>query len=133
MPGGRPKKFRTAKQMSRKAEEYFQLRDEQEKPYGIAGLAYFLGFTRQTFINYNDRPEFLDTVQRLKARCEQSIEDFAMAGKIAPALSTFILKNYKWSDTTQIEQSGPGGGPVKQAIQMTFVRPGDIKEDDSKE
>ena len=72
----------------------------------------------------------MNTVQRLKARCEASIEDASMAGKIAPALGTFILKNYKWSDTTQLEQSGPGGKPVESAITMTFVRPGDIPEEE---
>ena len=75
----------------------------------------------------------MNTVQQLKARCEQSIEDFAMAGKIAPALSTFILKNYNWSDVQKIENTGSNGGPVEQAITMTFVRPGDIEEEEAEE
>jgi len=104
-PGGRPLKFKSAKELQKKIDEYFdscyeevwietldankvptgewiQLfdhmgnpRKKQIRPFTISGLAVHLETNRQTLLNYGDREEFFDTITRAKARIENFTEE----------------------------------------------------------
>ena len=102
MPGGRPLKFKSAKKIKEKAEEYFNLCDKEERPYGIVGLAVYLETTRETLIDYQGRKEFSDTIKELKQRCQASVEKLMLSGK-AQAGAIFWMKNHGWHDKQQLE------------------------------
>lgn len=96
-PVGAPPKYKTAAEMQAKIDAYFAdcegelLRDANGDPvldkYGneiylhqhpptVTGLALALGFTsRQALLKYQGKPEFVDTITRAKARCEQYAEE----------------------------------------------------------
>ncbi len=90
----------------------------KEKPPTITGLALALGFTsRLALLNYQDRPDFFNTVTRAKARVEAYVEsrlydrDGAMGAKFS------LSNNFKgWSERQNIEHTGVGGGPITYAL-----------------
>jgi hypothetical protein len=104
-PGGRPLKFKSAKELQAKIDEYFdscfeevwievvdenkrptgnwvQLFDHrgnprvrQSRPFTISGLSVHLNTNRQTLLNYEEKEEFFDTITRAKARIENYTEE----------------------------------------------------------
>ncbi len=73
------------------------------RPATITGLAYHLGFTsRQALINYEEKPEFVDTIKRAKLRIEMAYEE-SIHGKNA-AGPIFALKNFGWTDRQEVDQ-----------------------------
>jgi hypothetical protein len=134
--GGRPPKYKTAAELQSKIEDYFdscwiekitQVTDidgkitesnvrYQEKPYTIAGLASYLGFTsRQSLLNYDINIKFLDIIKRAKFKIEANVEEYLLEGKNA-AGPIFWLKNHAdYKDKQEIEHSGELG--IKQLLQ----------------
>ena len=103
---GRPAKYSTPEEMMRVAYEYFEDCKIHGEPLTVTGLAIALNLTRKSLISYEVKPEFLNTVKRLKSLVENSIEnklltDSSVAGKI------FNLKNnFDWKDTQVVEHKG---------------------------
>jgi len=109
---GRPPKYSTPDEMLRVGTEYFDARKAAKKPVTVTGLCLALGFTsRQALINYEGKPEFVDTVKTLKLMvehfCEQAL--FLLKNPTGPI---FALKNFGWSDRETVEHTGAGGGPL---------------------
>jgi hypothetical protein len=97
MPMGKPPMYKTVGEIEEKIEKYFEdckghpLTDSKGKqmfnkfgspifvdvhPPTVTGLALALGFTsRQALLNYQAKPEFVDTITRAKARVEQYAEE----------------------------------------------------------
>jgi len=121
--GGRPLKFSSVEELSKKIEDYFISCDEtvikrivnkqgdliQEitKPYSITGLAYYLKTDRHTLINYGEREEFFHTIKDAKQRIEADYEERGLSGVNSAVMSIFTLKNnFVWKDKTETELSG---------------------------
>lgn len=121
----RPPIFETPEQFSDIAEGYFEDRDKADKPYTVNGLALALGMCRQSLLNYGEKPGFLDAVKAVRARLEDHWES-RLAGNNA-AGTIFWLKNQGWTDKTEQELYGRGGGPVEQVhkVERVIVRPSD--------
>lgn len=99
---GRPLKYRSAMELERVIENYFQQQDSKEKPYTITGMALFLGMTRKNLIEYGERENFVNVINRARARIESQVEDMLLTGK-NQAGCIFWLKNQGWSDKQEIE------------------------------
>lgn len=122
-PVGRPPRFKTADEMEVLVDEYFEalMADEKFVPT-VNGLALHLGFTsRQSLINYGGKPEFVDVVKRARTILENAWEQRLVGPNAAGTI--FWLKNQGWSDKTEQEISGPGGGPIPTVIQIIGVDP----------
>ena len=75
--------------------------------YTITGLALALDTSRETLLDYEERPEFSDTIKKAKDKCENFIEHRLFGNN--PTGSIFNLKNnYGWKDKTEqdINQTG---------------------------
>jgi hypothetical protein len=73
---GRPLKYKTKKALEEAIEAYFRRCQQEDRPPTVTGLAYELGFlSRQALLNYQDRPEFHDTITRAKLRIETYAEE----------------------------------------------------------
>lgn len=103
---GRPRKFKSARDLERKIEAYFDKCDQEGDPHTITGLALALDTSRRVLCEYERDPEFSNAIKRAKGRCEHWIERNALMGKINPTFAIFALKNYGWSDRQQFEHSG---------------------------
>ena len=122
---GRPPKYRSAKQMQQKIDEYFAecegkvLKDEKNNPifnklgqpviYGskpptVTGLALALGFTsRQALLNYQEKEEFVDTITRAKSRVEQYAEERLFDKDGANGAKFSLANNFKgWKQSVEV-------------------------------
>ena len=120
---GRPPIFATPEEFAEVAERYFADREAKEKPFTVNGLALALGMTRETLLRYGEKDGFSDAVKAVRARLEDHWES-RLAGPNA-AGTIFWLKNQGWTDKTETELSGKGGGPVESVhrIERVIVDP----------
>lgn len=108
-PGGRPLKFKSVEDLEELIQGYFVDCDQEKKPYTITGLALWLDTSRETLINYEERPEFFDAIKRAKSKCENWIEENALTNKVNPTTAIFNLKNnYGWKDKTEQDITSQG-------------------------
>lgn len=103
---GRTNKFQDIDEFRRLINEYFDLCDEQERPYTITGLAYHLDTSRTLLINivnmktYSE--EFAYEVAKAKARCELWLEENLLTRNSNVVGTIFSLKNnFGWKDKTE--------------------------------
>ena len=141
--GGRPMKHKSAEEMQVIIDEYFKecdgkpytVKDEEtgeekavldkygnpvivgQKPYTITGLALALGLnSRQALLNYQDRPEFNDTITRAKARVEEYAESRLFDKDGANGAKFSLANNFRdWRDKQDVELTGHNGGPIEMS------------------
>lgn len=123
---GRPPDYTSAEEMQEKIDAYFDeckgemLYDEDgepktdkygniivvgSKPFTITGLALALGFnSRQTLLNYQGKPEFMDTIMRAKARVECYAEERLFDKDGANGAKFSLANNFEgWKEKKEIE------------------------------
>jgi hypothetical protein len=127
-PGGRPPQFlpEDVEELQRRIDKFFEdcdgkpfldedgnpvrnkdgkvIRDDK-KPYTITGLALAIGFnSRQALLNYQEKPEFFDTITRAKARVERYAEERLYDNNGANGAKFSLANNFKgWAEKQQIE------------------------------
>lgn len=102
MPVGSPPYYDNVVDLQKGIDDYFAKTPENR--ITVTGLALHLGFTtRQGLLNYEEKPEFVDSIKRAKLKVEQAYEnrliDRGNGGDI------FALKNFDWKDKTEVDQS----------------------------
>lgn len=123
---GRPPMYKTAKEIQKKIDEYFEeckgkpfydengvlVRDkygfpvyEGVRPPTITGLALALGFTsRQALLNYQAKEEFVDTIMRAKTKVECYAEERLFDKDGANGAKFSLANNFDgWKDKKEIE------------------------------
>lgn len=108
---GAPPIYDNAAEMDGVIAEYFQQFEGKEisaklgelRPT-ITGLVLFLGFcSRQSFYDYEKKPDFSYTVKSARARIENIYEQMLSSKHSTGAI--FALKNFEWTDKQEIEHS----------------------------
>lgn len=85
----------------------------------ITGLCYYLGFeSRQSFYDYEQRPEFSYTIKRARLFIEQEYEEQLTQGNTVGAI--FALKNMGWRDKVETELTGKDGHPIEHRYEITL-------------
>lgn len=101
---GRPRIIATPDEAWERGQAYFAEREAQEKPITVTGLAIALGLcTRDSLIDYQNRPEFSDTIKALKAIVEDGYET-RLHGQ-SPTGAIFALKNFGWKDKQDVDMT----------------------------
>ena len=123
--------YTSVEEIESKIEQYFEdckgypLTDEKGKqvfnkfgspifidvhPPTITGLALALGFTsRQTLLNYQAKPKFVDTITRAKARVEQYAEERLFDRDGSNGAQFSLRNNFKgWDADKKNDNSGDG-------------------------
>lgn len=125
MTTGRPPKYKTKEEIQQKIDTYFKecegvplMIDGEpvldkfgdaviigKRPLTITGLALALGFnSRQSLLNYQDKPEFMDTITRAKAKVEQYAEERLFDKDGANGAKFSLANNFEgWKEKQQIE------------------------------
>lgn len=99
---GRPLLFSTPEELQKYISAFFK---EETGRITISGLAYYLGFeSRQSFYDYEKRPEFSYTIKRARLFIENEYEKLLISNNTTGAI--FALKNFGWKDKSEIEHSG---------------------------
>lgn len=126
--GGHPPMYKTVEEMQARIDAYFEecngvyVRDEEgnietnkngepittrQRPLTITGLALALGFNgRQSLLNYEGKPEFMDTIKRAKAKVEQYAEERLFDKDGVNGAKFNLSNNFKgWSEKQQIDSN----------------------------
>lgn len=122
MPAGKPPYFDSVEEMQEKISLYFdQCLENKDRPT-ITGLALFLGFcSRQSFYDYEAKPEFSYTVKRARLTIENEYEKRIGEG----AGYIFALKNFGWTDKQDLKLSGDSDNPIAiSRIERVIVKHG---------
>ena len=97
-------KYKSAEELEKGINKYFEDCDKNNKPYTMSGLAYSLGIDRVTLIRYGDRDSFATLIKNAKAKVQAQLEENALTGKGNATFTIFNLKNnYGWQDKVEIE------------------------------
>lgn len=106
MTAGQPAYYQNVEDLQKAIDDYFATTTENR--ITITGLALHLGFTsRQALMNYQEKPQFFDTIKKAKLRVEHSYEcDLKEKGNSG---TIFALKNFDWKDKTETELTGKDG------------------------
>lgn len=144
---GRPPTYETAVDFQTKVDTYFEyIKGEQgviksteegvpdqlywirkPEPPTITGLALFLGFeSRQSFYDYEEKPEFSYTVKRARMAIESQYEKNLHG--TSPTGSIFALKNMGWRDKVETGFTDNDGNDV-QPVQLYIPDNGRDKTD----
>lgn len=108
MPGGRPLKFQSVKQMQDLIDRYFKETPENE--WTVTGLALALDTYRDVLISYQEKDEFSHTIKKAKEKVHNSYEkDLRKKGRSG---DIFALKNFGWSDSQNLNFGGQKENPI---------------------
>lgn len=100
--GGRPLKYKSVEEIQPLIDAYFINTPVTQQT--ITGLALALDTDRATLINYAKRDEFFNAIRRAKTKVENAYElSLRVRGS---AGDIFGLKNFGWTDKTEVENSG---------------------------
>jgi len=127
---GKAPKYTSVKEVEDKIAQYFEkckgypLTDEGKQVYNkfgqpifvdvhpptVTGLALALGFTsRQALLNYQAKPQFVDTITRAKARVEQYAEERLFDRDGSNGAQFSLRNNFKgWDVDKRNDDSGDG-------------------------
>ena len=103
---GRPPKYKTAEELQKKVDEYFDQLNES-KSVTITGLILYCGFcSRQSFYDLQEKEEFTYTVKKARLRVTNHYESLLQGNSVAGPI--FALKNLGWSDRQEIDHTSKG-------------------------
>jgi hypothetical protein len=99
-PVGRPRLFSSPQEFDDLVDQYILICQNPEQPKAITltGMVLALGFcSKDTLYEYQNYPEFTDSVKRARLLVEQEYENRLVTGSNS-ASSIFALKNFGWAD-----------------------------------
>lgn len=113
---GRPPLYNNCMDLDAMIQMYFDDMDEQDRPYTIAGIVYYLGFNdKDAVARYRDKPDFSGPLKRARLRIESQRSEQLLSSKGNPVGKIFDLKaNFGWVD--RVEVVGNTGVTVNIAI-----------------
>lgn len=139
---GRPPLFKDPEEVEALVQEYFEkgvkmrtvilgppnARYEIQVPVPtITGLAIYLGFeSRQSFYDYESKPEFSYTIKKARLFIENEYEEMLQTGNTTGAI--FALKNFGWTDKQEIDQTNRHSGEIKHTIDHSKLSESALRE-----
>lgn len=122
---GRPPAYKSAEEIQEKIDAYFKMCEGEplvvdgnvmtdkygepiivgKRPLTVTGLALALGFnSRTSLLNYQDKPEFMNTIMRAKSVVEQYAEERLYDKDGANGAKFSLANNFEgWKEKQQIE------------------------------
>lgn len=108
--GGRPPIYESTEEnfkiVAELCDSYFDTEELLTKPPTVTGLTLHLGFeSKDTLYSYSRKDGFSYSIKRALLNIEQ-YHEIATAGGDKCTGNIFILKNFGWKDTQNIDHSG---------------------------
>lgn len=119
MPAGRPPKFKSPEHMEELYDEYEGSLQADEIP-DVEGFCVYVDAWRDLFSEYGTKPEYSDTVKRIKNRIYAKKKQLAMQNKMNATIFIFDAKNNA-GYTDKTEQDITSGGAAIAPVLVRFV------------
>lgn len=105
---GGNRKYKNAEEMKLIIDEYFDMCNNNRRPYTVSGLARHLGLTRKTLLEYRKKygGEYAVIIEDAKTRIEEFVEACLFKSGIATGTIFNLKNNFGWSDKQEVEHSG---------------------------
>lgn len=105
---GGNRKYKNAEEMKLIIDEYFDMCNNNRRPYTVSGLARHLGLTRKTLLEYQKKygGEYAVIIEDAKTRIEEFVEACLFKSGIATGTIFNLKNNFGWSDKQEVEHSG---------------------------
>jgi hypothetical protein len=101
-PVGRPPKFDSPEQLEQLSKSWWESIEGTEEIPDIETWAIALDTTRKTLFEYEDKPNFSNTIKRWKDRIFASKKQLALRGKLNPAIFIFdAINNTDYRNRTE--------------------------------
>lgn len=115
---GRPAMYETPALMQQAIELYLATCKAESKKPTITRLALALGFeSRQSFYDYEEKPDFSYMIKRARLEVEAGYEDGLRENNCTGSI--FALKNMGWKDKSETDVRYPDG------VTLNFVKKGE--------
>lgn len=110
---GRPLKYPTPEALDEAINAYFKSCYDDEgklvKPITYTGLAVAIGTNRQTLLNYSHKDQFVDSLTRAKAICEEYAESQLFIGRNPSGAQFALSSNYEgWASKQSVDHTSKG-------------------------
>ena len=120
---GRPRVIDSPETFDALVDNYINMCKQAGEPILLTGMILSLGLTsKEGFYQYQEYPEFSDSVKRARMLIELEYEKRLNNGSNAAA-PIFALKNFGWADKQELEHSGNIAG-----LSPIFISPYDDTE-----
>lgn len=93
MAGGRPPLWGTVEELEKALEGFDKWNEDNDYIPDIEGLAVYLGTSRKTILDYENKEEFSYTIKRVKTKIAFHKKQLALKGKIPAAIFCFDFHN----------------------------------------
>jgi hypothetical protein len=101
---GRPLLYTNVEDLQRDIDDYFNICEEENRPYTMSGLALHLGMSRQSLVNYGNKDDFFDTVKQARQKVENYLEEHLYGSSVTGVI--FNLKNnFGWKDKQEVDSN----------------------------
>lgn len=130
-PGGRPLKFPTVGDLTKKIAEYFVWAAANEKPLTICRLACFLDCDRVTLLNYAENDEFFSTIQKAKQKIQADKAERLNTQTTVAGIIFDLKNNHGWRDQHDITSGGEKIAPQFISFEDFLNRPKSTSELDA--
>jgi DNA-binding XRE family transcriptional regulator len=123
MGAGRPTEY--CQEVQEAAERYASggFKDCGDIVPSRSGLALELGVSRQTLINWEKHPEFLDTLNKIGSYQERISLNGGLNGTLNPTIVKLLLANHGYSDKIQQDNtSSDGSMSPKHNVTVQLVK-----------
>ena len=117
MPAGRPKLFKSKKELEDKIDAYFEKCETEDRPYTLSGLAVHLGCDRNTIRNYSNDEEFFSTIKKARSIVEAYAEEKLYRKEQVTGIIFNLKENFGWKETVDNNHNHSGDiGLIERAI-----------------
>ena len=104
--GGKPKKWKSVDQLEKLIKEYWEYIELEKEIPDVEGLAVYLKTTRKTLYEYENDPEYSNTIKTTKEKIFHRKKQAAFKGLMNPTIFIFDAKNnHGYKDKQEIEQT----------------------------
>lgn len=121
---GRPRKIDSPETFDNLVDTYILTCQDPDNPKAITltGMVLALGLcSKDTFYQYEDYPEFSDSVKRAKLLVECEYENRLVVGTNAAA-PIFALKNFGWKDKQDVASTVEHSGSIELSKRPKLTR-----------
>lgn len=100
--------------------------DEGEMVPSIAGLACYLGISKNSVYKYGELDsDFLNTLEAIEVKQEKLLVNNGLAGKYNSTITKLMMSNHGYKESNKTELTGKDGQALDMSLKVVFENDGE--------